>query len=64
MLGAGLTTLLCKKNTVAKSNEEEIGRSNFQEWANLPESSKEGYGSQRTILSMIVVKMNPSPITA
>jgi hypothetical protein len=41
-LDTRLTTLLCKKTTVAKSKEVESG-------CNLAESSKEGYGSKMAV---------------
>jgi hypothetical protein len=49
-LDAGLTTLLRKKITVAKSKEMETGCS-------LAESSKEGCGSKRAVLPMMMMMM-------
>jgi hypothetical protein len=46
-LDANLTTLLCKKNIVAKSEKVKTGRSNIQEWTNLAESSEEGPGLKK-----------------
>jgi hypothetical protein len=43
-LDARLTTLLCKKNSVAKSKEVITGWPNSQKWTTLVESSNEGYG--------------------
>jgi hypothetical protein len=43
-----LATLLCKKIIVAKSKEVKTG-------CNLAESSKEGYGSKRAVLLMILM---------
>lgn len=43
-----LTTLLSKKN-VAKAKELETG------WPNSTESSKEGYGSTKAVLPMIIM---------
>jgi hypothetical protein len=36
----------------------ETGWSNSQDWTNLTESSKEGYGSKRAILPMIKMIIN------
>jgi hypothetical protein len=56
-LDARLTHLLCKKITVAKSKEVKIG-------SNLAESSKEGYGSKRDVLPMVMlIKMAMKPLT-
>jgi hypothetical protein len=44
-----------KKNIVAKSKEVEAGWSNSQEWTNLEESFKEGYGSKRDVLPMMMM---------
>jgi hypothetical protein len=49
-LHARLTTLLCKKNTVAKPKEMKTG-------CNLAESSKEDYGSKRAGLPVMTVMM-------
>jgi hypothetical protein len=50
-LDARLTTLLCKKkNIVAKSKEVKTG-------CNLAESSKEGCGSKRTVLQIMMTIM-------
>jgi hypothetical protein len=54
-LDAGLTTLLCKKNIVAKSEEVERGWSNLhQEETCLTEVSEEGYGSKRAVLPIMI----------
>jgi hypothetical protein len=45
---ARLTTLLCDKITVAKSKEVKTG-------FNLAETSKEGYGSRRAVLPMMML---------
>jgi hypothetical protein len=47
-LDARLTTLLCKRITVAKPKEVKTG-------SNLAESSKEDYGSTRAVLPMVVM---------
>jgi hypothetical protein len=47
-LDAGLTTLLCKKITDAKSKEVKTESS-------VAESSKEGYGSKGAVLPMITM---------
>jgi spore maturation protein SpmB len=47
-LDARLTPLLCKKITVAKSRQVKTG-------SNLAESSKEGYGSKRAVLPMVMM---------
>jgi hypothetical protein len=47
-LDARLTTLLCEINVVAKSKEVKTG-------SNLAEPSKEGYGSERDVLPMIMI---------
>jgi hypothetical protein len=48
-LDAKLTTLLCKKNIVAKYKKVKTG-------CNLAESSKEGYGSKRVVLPVMMKK--------
>jgi hypothetical protein len=48
MLDARLTTLLCKKITVAKSKELKTGR-------NLAEPSKECYGPKRSVLPVMMM---------
>jgi hypothetical protein len=42
--------LICKQITVAKSKEVKTG-------SNLAESSKEGYGSKRVVLPMMMMMM-------
>jgi hypothetical protein len=54
-LGARLTTLLCKKITVAKANGVETGSYSSQECTNLAEPSKEGYGCKRAVFPMIMM---------
>jgi hypothetical protein len=50
-IDARLTTLLYKKNTAAKSKEVRTGWSNSRQiW----HSSKEGYGSKRAVLPMMM----------
>jgi hypothetical protein len=56
-LDARLTTLLCKKNIIAKSKEVKTEWTNSQEWTNLVNSSKEGYGSNRAILLVMMMIM-------
>jgi hypothetical protein len=46
-LDAGLTTLLCYKIVVAKSKEVKTG-------CNLSESNKEGYGSKKAVLPVVM----------
>jgi hypothetical protein len=51
-LDARLATLLCKRKiTVAKSKEVKTG-------SNLAESSKEGYGSKRAVLPMMMMMIH------
>jgi hypothetical protein len=50
-LDARLTTLLCKKNIVTKPKEMKAG------W-NLAKSSKEGDGSKRAVLQIMMMMMN------
>jgi hypothetical protein len=50
--------LLCKKFTLAKSNEVETRWSDSQEWTNLAGSSKEGYGSERAVLPVMIMIVN------
>jgi hypothetical protein len=45
--------LLCKKNIVAKSKEVKIG-------CNLADFSKEGYGSKKAVLPMMMMMMTNS----
>jgi hypothetical protein len=45
-----LTTLLCKRITVVKSRDVKTG-------SNLAELSKEGYGSKRAVLPMMMMMM-------
>jgi hypothetical protein len=49
-LDAEITTLLCKKITVAKSKEVETS-------CNLAGSSKEGDGSKRAVLPVTIMMM-------
>jgi hypothetical protein len=51
-VGRKANDLLCKKIIVAKSKEEKIG-------CNLVESSKEGHGSKRAILPMMMIMKRP-----
>jgi hypothetical protein len=44
VLDARLTTLLCKKMITVKPKVVKTGWSYSQEWSNLAEFSKEGYG--------------------
>jgi hypothetical protein len=46
---------------VAKSKEVKTGCSNSQEWTNLAEASKEGYGSKRAVLPMMMQKVKSYP---
>jgi hypothetical protein len=55
VLGARLTTLLCKRINVAKSTEVKSGWSNSQGQTSLAESSKEGYDSKRALLMMMIM---------
>jgi hypothetical protein len=53
-----LTTLLCKKKTVAKSKEVKTRWSNScQEWTNLAESSKEHHRSIRAVLPVMMMDL-------
>jgi hypothetical protein len=48
-------TVLCKKKTIVmKPKEVKTG-------LNLAESSKEGYGSKRAVLPLMMMMMNASP---
>jgi hypothetical protein len=38
-----------------KFKEVKTGASNSQEWTNMEESSKEGHGSERAILPMMMI---------
>jgi hypothetical protein len=53
-VGCKADDLALDKTTVAKSKEVETGWSNSQKWANLAESSKESYGSERAVLPMMI----------
>jgi hypothetical protein len=48
---------LLKKYIVAKSKEVKTGWCCSQEWTNLAESSKEGHGSKRAVLPMMMMMM-------
>jgi hypothetical protein len=52
-----LDALVSKNIVLSKSKEAENGWSNFQEWTNLAEFSKEGCGSKRAVLAMMLVMM-------
>jgi hypothetical protein len=50
-----MMNLLCKRNIVVKSKEVDSGCSNPQQWTNLAEFSKKGYGSKRAVLSIMMM---------
>jgi hypothetical protein len=51
-----LTTLLCKKIILAKTNDVKTGWSNsHKEQTNLAKFSKGGYGSKRALLPMMMI---------
>jgi hypothetical protein len=48
--------LLCKKIIVVKSKEVKTVWYNSQKWTNLAESTKEGYGPKRAVLSVMMIE--------
>jgi hypothetical protein len=56
--GERLIILLCKKFILARSKEVETGMVQFK--TNLAEYSKEGYGSKRAVLLMMMMMIGQS----